>query len=203
MLDLASAKTDGHHALSWTPGVGDMRDCVTVYIRSDPHQPADYRLVFREITYDAGRVGSAGAAGDQTSSRAEQHLRACLCSPDPPSGRPAAWPRPVRRLARCERRSRGPTGGARREACDRSCLAGTATSVVTAHHRRSARCSDGGCRGPGGPPAPARDHGVGAERVPANGTSCIWDGRPGARLGAGAPSGQAADRFRSSAGWSA
>jgi hypothetical protein len=49
MLDLASAKTDGHHALSWTPGAGDLRDCVTVHIRSDPHQPADYRLVFREI----------------------------------------------------------------------------------------------------------------------------------------------------------
>jgi hypothetical protein len=26
MLDLASAKTDGHHALSWTPGAGELRD---------------------------------------------------------------------------------------------------------------------------------------------------------------------------------
>ncbi|NIK56861.1 hypothetical protein [Kribbella shirazensis] len=49
MLDLASGRSDGHHALSYAPGKGDLRDCVTVYIRSDPRRAADYRLVFREI----------------------------------------------------------------------------------------------------------------------------------------------------------
>ncbi|MET9318126.1 hypothetical protein ABZX12_40420 [Kribbella sp. NPDC003505] len=49
ILALASGKSDGHHALSYAPGQGDLRDCVTAYIRSDPQRPADYRLVFREI----------------------------------------------------------------------------------------------------------------------------------------------------------
>jgi hypothetical protein len=49
MLDLANGKSDGHHALSYEPGKGDLRDCVTAYIRSDPQKPADYRMVFREI----------------------------------------------------------------------------------------------------------------------------------------------------------
>jgi hypothetical protein len=53
MLDLASGKSDGHHALSYAPGKGDLRDGVTAYIRSDPQQPADYRLVFREIARTA------------------------------------------------------------------------------------------------------------------------------------------------------
>jgi hypothetical protein len=48
MLDLAAGKADGHHALSHLPEQGDLRDCVTVHLRSDPHRPADYRLVFRE-----------------------------------------------------------------------------------------------------------------------------------------------------------
>jgi hypothetical protein len=48
MLDLAEGKTNGHHGLTSKPGKGDLRDCVTVYIRSDPWKPADYRLVFRE-----------------------------------------------------------------------------------------------------------------------------------------------------------
>lgn len=49
MLDLANGKTDGHHALGFEPGKGDLRDCVTVYVRSDPQGRADYRLVFREM----------------------------------------------------------------------------------------------------------------------------------------------------------
>lgn len=49
MLDLASGKSNGHHALTYSPGNGDLRDCVTVYIRSDPQRSADYRLVFREM----------------------------------------------------------------------------------------------------------------------------------------------------------
>lgn len=49
MLDLASGKSNGHHALSYAPGKGDLRDCVTAYLRSDPQQPPDYRLVIREI----------------------------------------------------------------------------------------------------------------------------------------------------------
>lgn len=53
MLDLANGRSDGHHALSCEPGKGDLRDCVTAYIRSDPQRPADYRLVMREIGPDA------------------------------------------------------------------------------------------------------------------------------------------------------
>ena len=49
MLDLAAGKSDGHHALSYAPGKGDLRDCVTAYIRGDPQRPADFRLVFREL----------------------------------------------------------------------------------------------------------------------------------------------------------
>lgn len=49
MLDLAAGKSDGHHALSYAPGKGDLRDCVTAYLRTDPGRPADYRLVFREL----------------------------------------------------------------------------------------------------------------------------------------------------------
>ncbi|MEU4197875.1 hypothetical protein AB0E69_38685 [Kribbella sp. NPDC026611] len=48
LLDLAEGKTNGHHGLTWKPGEGDLRDCVAVYLRSDPAKPADYRLVFRE-----------------------------------------------------------------------------------------------------------------------------------------------------------
>ncbi len=49
MLDLAAGKSDGHHALSYAPGKGDLRDCVTAYLRVDPGRPADHRLVFREL----------------------------------------------------------------------------------------------------------------------------------------------------------
>jgi hypothetical protein len=46
---LRTGKTDGHHALAYEPGKGDLRDCVTVYLRSQPDRKADYRLVFREF----------------------------------------------------------------------------------------------------------------------------------------------------------
>ncbi|MGW6195219.1 hypothetical protein ACWF0M_03635 [Kribbella sp. NPDC055110] len=49
MLDLAAGKSDGHHALTYARGKGDLRDCVTAYLQSDPGRPADYRLVFREL----------------------------------------------------------------------------------------------------------------------------------------------------------
>ncbi|MFI6679555.1 hypothetical protein [Kribbella sp. NPDC050470] len=46
---LSSGATDGHHALGYEPGKGDLRDCVVGYVQSDPERKADYRLVFREI----------------------------------------------------------------------------------------------------------------------------------------------------------
>ncbi|TDW23811.1 hypothetical protein EV650_2670 [Kribbella kalugense] len=46
---LRTGVTDGHHALGYEAGKGDLRDCVTAYLRSDPGHKADYRLVFREI----------------------------------------------------------------------------------------------------------------------------------------------------------
>jgi len=46
---LRTGATDGHHALGYEPGKGDLRDCVTAYVRSDPQAKPDYRLVFREI----------------------------------------------------------------------------------------------------------------------------------------------------------
>ncbi|WP_130447121.1 hypothetical protein [Kribbella rubisoli] len=46
---LRNGTTDGHHALGYEAGKGDLRDCVTAYLRSDPGRNADYRLVFREI----------------------------------------------------------------------------------------------------------------------------------------------------------
>ncbi|MFF0343422.1 hypothetical protein [Kribbella sp. NPDC004875] len=47
--DLANGTTDGHHALGYESGKGDLRDCVTAYLQSDPQAKADYRLVFREM----------------------------------------------------------------------------------------------------------------------------------------------------------
>ena len=47
--DLAEGSTDGRHALGYESGKGDLRDCVTAYLQSDPQQKADYRLVFREM----------------------------------------------------------------------------------------------------------------------------------------------------------
>ena len=46
---LSEGTTDGHHALGYEPGKGDLRDCVTTYVQSHPERKADYRLVFREI----------------------------------------------------------------------------------------------------------------------------------------------------------
>ncbi|MGC4941859.1 hypothetical protein [Kribbella sp. DT2] len=46
---LAEGRTDGHHCLGYEPGKGDLRDCVTAYVRSGRESKADYRLVFREI----------------------------------------------------------------------------------------------------------------------------------------------------------
>jgi hypothetical protein len=46
---LSSGKTDGHHALGYEAGKGDLRDCVVAYVQSDPERRPDYRLVFREI----------------------------------------------------------------------------------------------------------------------------------------------------------
>ena len=53
MLDLADRRSDGHHALGYEAGKGDLRDCVTEYVRSDPQRKADFRLVFRELAADA------------------------------------------------------------------------------------------------------------------------------------------------------
>jgi hypothetical protein len=47
--DLADGTTDGRHALGYESGKGDLRDCVTAYLQSDPQQRADHRLVFREM----------------------------------------------------------------------------------------------------------------------------------------------------------
>src|SRR4051794_14105956 len=49
MKQLAVGTTDGRHALGYESGKGDLRDCVTAYLQSDPQQKADYRLVFREM----------------------------------------------------------------------------------------------------------------------------------------------------------
>jgi hypothetical protein len=49
MKRLAEGTTDGRHALGYESGKGDLRDCVTAYLQSDPQQKADYRLVFREM----------------------------------------------------------------------------------------------------------------------------------------------------------
>lgn len=56
MDSLRSGTSDGHHALGYQVGKGDLRDCVTCYLRSDPQRAADHRLVFREL-------GPASAGG--------------------------------------------------------------------------------------------------------------------------------------------
>jgi hypothetical protein len=53
MYALASGKDDGHHALGYESGKGDLRDCVTAYLRADPQGRAGHRLVFREIAAEA------------------------------------------------------------------------------------------------------------------------------------------------------
>ncbi|MGW6200963.1 hypothetical protein ACWF0M_32780 [Kribbella sp. NPDC055110] len=54
MKRLAEGGTDGRHALGYESGKGDLRDCVTAYLQSDPQEKADYRLVFREMPPEAG-----------------------------------------------------------------------------------------------------------------------------------------------------
>ncbi|HEY3562056.1 MAG TPA: hypothetical protein VGL05_31530 [Kribbella sp.] len=49
MKQLAEGATDGRHALGYEAGKGDLRDCVTAYLQSDPQAKADWRLVFREM----------------------------------------------------------------------------------------------------------------------------------------------------------
>jgi hypothetical protein len=46
---LRTGDSDGHHPLGYESGKGDLRDCVTAYVQSDPQKKADHRLVFREI----------------------------------------------------------------------------------------------------------------------------------------------------------
>jgi len=46
---LAAARSDGHHPLGYESGKGDLRDCVTSYVQSDPQKKADHRLAFREM----------------------------------------------------------------------------------------------------------------------------------------------------------
>ncbi|GAA1509598.1 hypothetical protein GCM10009741_03180 [Kribbella lupini] len=46
---LREGESDGHHPLGFEPGKGDLRDCVTAYVRADPQEKATHRLVFREI----------------------------------------------------------------------------------------------------------------------------------------------------------
>ncbi|TDD18967.1 hypothetical protein E1218_25060 [Kribbella turkmenica] len=46
---LSAGATDGHHALGYEAGKGDLRDCAVGYVQSDPEQKPDHRLVFREI----------------------------------------------------------------------------------------------------------------------------------------------------------
>jgi hypothetical protein len=47
--DLGRGSAGGRHVLGYESGKGDLRDCVTAYLQSDPQAKADYRLVFREM----------------------------------------------------------------------------------------------------------------------------------------------------------
>lgn len=49
LLKLQHGTSDGRHPLGHESGKGDLRDCVTSYIKSDPQKKADHRLVFREM----------------------------------------------------------------------------------------------------------------------------------------------------------
>ncbi|TDO44659.1 hypothetical protein EV643_115161 [Kribbella sp. VKM Ac-2527] len=49
---LADGQTDGHHALGYEAGKGDLRDCVTAYVQGDPQRRPEHRLVFRELGPD-------------------------------------------------------------------------------------------------------------------------------------------------------
>ncbi len=121
---LRTGATDGHHALGCEPGKGDLRDCVTAYIRSDPERKADYRLVFREMAPTAaGQLASPGVTRGQTPARTERRLRTCLRSAQPSSGRPAAGSQPLRRPpARWPRQPSGPSSRAGYQESDRARL---------------------------------------------------------------------------------
>ncbi len=60
LADLASGRSDGRHRLGFQPGRGDLRDCVTAYLRPEPSEPAAFWLVFREIR--PGRSAADGPA---------------------------------------------------------------------------------------------------------------------------------------------
>lgn len=47
--ELRDGLTDGHHALGYESGKGDLRDCVTAYVQANPQAKPTHRLVFREI----------------------------------------------------------------------------------------------------------------------------------------------------------
>ncbi|GAA3148501.1 putative alpha/beta-hydrolase family hydrolase [Kribbella aluminosa] len=49
MQEFAAGSSEGRHALGYESGKGDLRDCVTAYLQSDPQAKADYRLTFREM----------------------------------------------------------------------------------------------------------------------------------------------------------
>jgi hypothetical protein len=54
---LRAGTSDGHHPLEYETGKGDLRDCVTAYVQSDPQKKADHRL--------------ASSGGNQAQRRAE------------------------------------------------------------------------------------------------------------------------------------
>ena len=66
---LTEGRTDGHHPLGYEAGKGDLRDCVTCYMRSDPQKAADHRLVFgrwvlrRQVSCPAGVARGEAPAG--------------------------------------------------------------------------------------------------------------------------------------------
>ena len=86
MGELAGGGSDGRHALGYESGKGDLRDCVTAYLQSDPQRKADYRLVLREMPpAGPGRLPrrellavkprqGAGNIYEHTCSRLNRHL---------------------------------------------------------------------------------------------------------------------------------
>jgi hypothetical protein len=56
---LRAGTSDGHHPLGYETGKGDLRDCVTAYVQSDPQKKADHRQVRRSVP-------SSSAAGTLT-----------------------------------------------------------------------------------------------------------------------------------------
>lgn len=49
LTKLQYGTSDGRHPLGYESGKGDLRDCVTSNVQSDPQRKADHRLVFREM----------------------------------------------------------------------------------------------------------------------------------------------------------